>query len=360
MGLHPLLDLALAPDVRRSASFREIAARLSGEELGAGYRAGLAHAPDRGATGRRYFTAYNRRLAAERHPDRDAEHLSLALADWGSRDEQGLTLPDAGGRVRFLQAQVSIRSAAEDPARGEQDPNRGLGRIDLLGAAPEGRLVVASVHYIAPSATRGGTGDTPLRSLLEGLAHTAVAQARRDALAQEIVEAGGPALGDAPPLLLLIGSPRYWEISRRREAQKGAAWIREMERLAGEVEVATGVGVHFLACQTSGDPGWIYAEGGPRFETAPRLVRAWEYGAGRVRPKARPRAKPAAPADLPVEADPTRPIRAYAASEVYRAGDRIDHPTLGLGVVQGSAGQGKVNVLFGERKSVLVHERPLA
>jgi hypothetical protein len=77
-----------------------------------------------------------------------------------------------------------------------------------------------------------------------------------------------------------------------------------------------------------------------------------------VRPKPRPRPKPVDPADIPVEADLSRPIRPYALTDSYGSGDRIDHPTLGLGVVQGVAGNGKISVLFGEKKSLLVHERP--
>jgi len=79
-----------------------------------------------------------------------------------------------------------------------------------------------------------------------------------------------------------------------------------------------------------------------------------------VRPKPRPRPKPIDPADIPVEADLSLPIRSYALTESYGSGERIDHPTLGLGVVQGVAGNGKIFVLFGEKKSLLVHERPVS
>ena len=61
-----------------------------------------------------------------------------------------------------------------------------------------------------------------------------------------------------------------------------------------------------------------------------------------------------------VEADPSRPVRAYAPSDQYTAGDRISHPKLGLGVVQGSMGPGKIHVRFDDRKVVLVHARPAA
>jgi hypothetical protein len=60
---------------------------------------------------------------------------------------------------------------------------------------------------------------------------------------------------------------------------------------------------------------------------------------------------------LVVQADPERPVRRYAVTESYRPGDRIEHPTLGVGVVQGVAGREKVRVRFDDRESVLVHER---
>jgi hypothetical protein len=44
--------------------------------------------------------------------------------------------------------------------------------------------------------------------------------------------------------------------------------------------------------------------------------------------------------------DPTKPARAYAASANYAAGERIAHPTFGVGVVAGSPGAGKIDVIF--------------
>ena len=76
-----------------------------------------------------------------------------------------------------------------------------------------------------------------------------------------------------------------------------------------------------------------------------------------MRAKARPKAKTATPADRPIEADLSRPIRIYAVRESFASGDRIQHPTLGLGIVQGIAGNGKIAVLFGDKKSLLVHRR---
>jgi hypothetical protein len=242
---------------------------------------------------------------------------------------------------------------------GDADPNKGVGKIDLLGVGPEDRLVVVKLKFAAPGATRGGTGDTPLRALLDGLALGAIASANREPLASELAAAVGRTLSDQPPVLALIATPRYWELCRKREAQKGAAWINEMERLAREVEEWIGVQVLYRAVSLQGDPGWEYGEEGPVLAVAPELASAWEARAGVVRPKvaSRPKAQ-AASAETIVEADLSRPIRAYLLTESYRAGDRIFHPTLGTGVVQSSAGVGKVRVLFDGKKALLVHQRP--
>lgn len=360
MGLHPLADLAADKEVRKAAGFRSAAAELTGESLLARYQQELANAPHRHEGGRKYFVAYNSRLAAARKPGRDDEHLSLALVDHCTRSGANLELPDEGGEITFVQAQVPLKSAAEDKAKGDADPNKGVGRIDLLGIGAGDRLVVTQVRYLAPSASRGRTGDTPLRALLEGLSAAAIAQSNLEALREEIAAKTGRSIADEPPTLLILGSPRYWELCRKREAQKGAAWVKEMERLAGEIEEAVGVRVVYLSCKIEGDPGWSYPEGTPVLDGKPRVDRAWEYGAGRVRPKPRPRPRVVDPADVPVEPDLSRPIRRYALSETFERGDRIEHPTLGLGVVQGIAGNGKISVLFGERKSVLVHDRAAA
>ena len=134
-----------------------------------------------------------------------------------------------------------------------------------------------------------------------------------------------------------------------------------MERLAREAEESIGVQVLYLAISLEGDPGWEYGEEGPVLTAAPQLTTAWEARAGIVKPKARPRPKAqAAVVETIVEADLSLPIRDYLLTESYSAGDRIAHPTLGTGVVQGSAGVGKVRVLFDEKKALLVHQRPVS
>lgn len=358
MSRHPLMERARTPEVRQAKGFRAAAAALTGEILADEYQAEREGAPRRSEAGKKYLVAPNRRLSAEPRPGRESEHASIALCRRQEAKGEGLTIPE-DGTLEAIHPSVALRSAPADRKQGVEDPNFGIGSVDLLAVGPEDRLAVAAIRYLPADAKRVSTGDTPLRVLLEGLAHAAVVEANREALLAEIGERLPRPVAEGPPALLLIATPRYWELCRKREAQRGAAWIREMERLAKEIHEQLGMPVHYLALRVSGEPPFDYGSGLPEFKEEPRLVLAWDANAGRVRPKARPRPRKvqAQAEDALVEADPTRPIRSYALSECYTAGDRIQHPTLGLGVVQGAAGPGKIRVLFDEKKSILVHDR---
>ena len=49
--------------------------------------------------------------------------------------------------------------------------------------------------------------------------------------------------------------------------------------------------------------------------------------------------------------DPAKPPRTYAARDSYVAGERVAHPTFGVGVVAGSPGAGKVEVVFRDQRA---------
>jgi len=348
---HPLIALAHDKAVRQAAGFRQAAAELTPDRIAGIYAAEREAAPSVHGTGRTYFVKRTGKPATERHQSRDEEHLGAALVRAAS--DSGLELPDAAGQLRLLDYQVRAKTGpADDPA------TKGITRFDLLGIGPGDRLAVVQLRYLEPSATRCHVGDTPLRVLLDGLAYCAIAEANQEALAQEVAERFGHSVAVEPPHLVVLASPRYWELCRKRSTQKGAGWIRELERIAAEAPSAIGVSVHYLALRLDGDPGWTYAEEGPVLSNRARLLPAWEPGAGRVRPKpkARPRVR-TEPLEKIIEADPSRPVRSYSTSDSYRAGDRIAHPKLGTGVVQGIAGPGKIRVRFDERQSLLVHER---
>jgi hypothetical protein len=354
---HPLIDRARGGGVRQASSFHEAAAALAAELLRSDWDEEVSGAPSRRAAGKRYLAERRRPPARLGSGGRVQEPLALALWRHASDPSRALPLP-GGGTLQLVGARVPLRSGAADATRAD-DPNRGVGEIDLLGVSDAGRLAVVSLAWVPSDAARAGTGDTPLRALLEALAACAIAWANRDALREEIADGFAVELSEQPPMLLLIGVPRYWELCRRRAAQRGAAWIQQMERLAGEVEAGLGVTVRYLAVEPV---EWsLDTDGWPALAGPPVLAPAWEEGAGRVRPRPPRRPRPRTPAEEPaIEADPTRPVRLYAMTESYHPGDRIAHPLFGEGVVQGAAGPGKIEVRFPGEPRVLVHQRPIA
>ena len=358
MSAHPLIELANDREVRQAKGFRQVAADLNGEALEERYQRGVSNAPKRHEVGKKYLVGHTAKRPNGRRNGRDDEHLSIALwRRYAEGEGATLDLPD-GKTVRLLDCQLPLRTAQADKERGNEDPNAGVGVVDLLGILPDGRLAVVDLKFLPPQANRGGTGDTPLRALLQTLGHTAIVDANREAIQSELGEAGGQTISEEAPALILLASPRYWELCRKREAQKGAAWIREFERLARESAQEIGVEVWFLALELEGDPGWEYDAEGPLLDADAQIVPAWEAGAGKLKPKPKP--KPKAEEDPLVEADLSREIRPYALHECFEVGDRIDHSTLGLGVVQSEAGAGKIIVLFGDRKVRLVHQRAVS
>ena len=357
MAPHPILRLAADRETRQSKGFREVAARITAEDLAASWEEEIAGAPRRDEAGKGFLGKHPKKVADKRRPGKDEDHVGQALVRWADGGKRGLALPEEG-EVALIDWQVPRATAKADKAAGESDPNWGVGKIDAIGLGPDDRLAVVMLQVVEPTATRTGTGETPLRLLLQGLAHVAIAQANREALCAEVAEQAGRTPSGEPPALYLAATPRYWELCRKREAQKGAAWIKELERLSLVIEESLGVPVTYLGLALEGDPGWSYDEGGPALDGDPELRKPWERTAGRVKPKPRARARKAAvPEDVIVEADLSRPVRPYGITDSFASGDRIQHPTLGMGVVQGEAGPGKIHVLFGEKKSLLVHER---
>jgi hypothetical protein len=85
-------------------------------------------------------------------------------------------------------------------------------------------------------------------------------------------------------------------------------------------------------------------------DSGARQQRRPSFGAASSRRRAA-RAQ-AAPAEVP-PFDPAKPPRTYAARDSYVAGERVAHPTFGVGVVSGSPGAGKVEVVFGTGARVL-------
>jgi hypothetical protein len=102
--------------------------------------------------------------------------------------------------------------------------------------------------------------------------------------------------------------------------------------------------------------------GGSTAQAGSRQPRRQTFGSGRRSSgSARVDATPVPPFD------PDKPPRKYAPRDSYATGERVAHPTFGVGVVAGSPGAGKVDVVFtgGARvlacaKVMSTLERPIA
>ena len=145
---HPLIELSSDREVKQAAAFRKAAQGLTGAGLAPRFEQERSAAPRLHEAGRRYFVRRGGKPALERRPGRDEEHLASALVRHCREGGAGLPLPDEG-EVDLLDYRVRIKATrADDPE------TKGIGRIDLLGTAPDGRIAVVQLRYVSPTATR--------------------------------------------------------------------------------------------------------------------------------------------------------------------------------------------------------------
>lgn len=368
MSAHPILDLVQDHDVKQAKGFRAAAERITGASLEAAYQQEVAAAPKRSEHGLAHLDVRTGRRAKARQHGKDERHLAEAIARAAKAGNltapnrplelptgEPLTLVDHNVPIRITTTRAAGGAAAEG-AGGDAEASAEIEDIPLLAVLGDDRPAVLVLKFIDADSNRSGANDTPLRLLLQGIAHAAAYDANRTALREEIAKATGKTTGDEAPAVIVAASPRYWELCRKREAQKGAAWIRELERIARESAEAIGCEVFFVALATHGTPGWDYDDEGAVLSGPISLAKAWEGSAGKL--KAKPKSsKKAEPAVVLVEADPDRPARRYSIRDTYAVADLIQHPKLGEGVVQELSGRDKILVLFAGEKKLLVHGR---
>ena len=340
---YPLRTRSVAPEVRQARSFRNEATTLTGAILAEEFAAEVAAVTERGPA-----------ALPERASDdklKEADRVLRALVE-RNRDE-ALVRPEEG-RLVLADAAIALE---ERPSRRSTAPS--IPPIPLLGLGETGRPVVIAAALVAAEDRRIRTGDTPLHLLLRSLAQAAFLHAHRATLT-EILETrcGLPVDLEQPPEVAVLATPHYWELCRKREAQRGAAWIGQMERLAREISSQVGVPVFYWALEVADAKPSDEKVAAERADGSPptTLGPAWEESAARLRARPRSKKARASAEDAIIESDLTRPVRSYAMEESYVPGDRIEHPSLGLGVVQAIAGARKVRVLFGEQIRVLVQD----
>jgi hypothetical protein len=336
--------------VRQAAEFHDAAAQLTPERLAEVYAAERAAAPSVHGAGRTYFVDRSGKPRAS--GARTATRSTSAPRSCATRVIRASNFP-----TRRAAPPARLPGAREDRA-GRRAETKGIARFDLLGIGPGDRLAVIQMRYLEPAATRCHIGDTPLRVLLEGLTYSAIADANRAALAQEILERFGPDRRERAAAAVrgrehaLLGAvPQALDAEGRGVDPRARADLRRGAR-------AIGVPVQYLALRLEGSPGWGYGEQGPGAVGS----RAPVAGLGALRRPREAQAEAAAAHAHRAGAAGRRGRSVAARARLQRErqlprGRSHRASEARTGVVQGSAGAGKIRVRFDERLSVLVHER---
>ena len=97
--------------------------------------------------------------------------------------------------------------------------------------------------------------------------------------------------------------------------------------------------------------------GGLHRYKSPQPVATQPRAASKTATRKKASSKRGASAPPPPEPDLSRPIQPYKMTTQFEVGDRVQHATFGLGVVEELPGPGKMQVCFGEGRKLLIHGR---
>lgn len=364
MTAHPLIELANDASVKAGGSFRAAAEALDGARLAEMYRQEKEAAAAEVRAEVAHFVGHDGSFAGEIAID--AKELALALFNQCELDGVSLKLldgvaprdsdeADAEGvpptEVTLLDYAVPVTALSPRKIKARY---RVISAIDLLGLTSAGRLAVVHCGVMPPKSTKG---DTPLRTLVEGLAQCAVAEAWSESLARQVSEKFERSVVPGPPALVVLANNRYWEIYRKRSLQSAGPWMSALRKLGGEIESALGIPVTFASLKLYGDPPFRLRQGKLILDSDTAIRDGLEPQGDELRSKSKSRSTTTAERVV-VEPDLSRPPLPYSARELYYAGDRVSHPKLGEGVVQQQLGPNKAEVLFeGGKRLVLVMGR---
>jgi len=248
-GVAGMLDFpAMCPTLFRRGWTRrhlnDALAAIDPASVRAEYEALVKAAPTR-ALSSRYLGDRSGIPSSTGPSNRREEHVAMALANM----QQRWPLP-GGQTFELIDYQVPLKARRNDA---------GIGKVDLLGIAEDGRLVIIELKVAGQS---GGAGDAPPIALMEAVRYAAILQANRARIQNEVARIFGRTLSDDPPVLLILGENEWWH-----------SWAASAETLARKVEeVSEALGLPIVlgsleTCELS------YGFGGtaPRLRAIPRL-----------------------------------------------------------------------------------------
>jgi len=174
-----------------------------------------------------YFGGRDGCLSAKNPGNPSEKHLAIALWRLEARWPRA-----GGGRMRLLDYEFPLKASQSDV---------GLGKVDLLGATDQGRLVVVELKVRPKS---GALGDTPLRALMEGLRYAAVVHANHRTIAAEAREHYAIHLSEAPPIVQILAPDDWWRgwCDMGRSIRKAAGeWEPSFLGLSAALEARLGI-----------------------------------------------------------------------------------------------------------------------
>ncbi len=215
-------------------------------------------APSRSAAGKRYFVGHDGSLQAK-DPDRPSEeHLAIAL--WNLKKR----LPRPGGGWELV-------LDYQFPLQGLARADRGLGKVDLLGATDQGRLVVVELKV---RRARSSRGDAPVLALMEGLRYAAVVHANDRDIAAEARTRFDIEVSDEPPIVQVLGPESWWDGWRDMSASTRRAagqWEPRFFELSARLEARLGIVIECLSLEGAELEDITWRAHGPRLGHAPKM-----------------------------------------------------------------------------------------
>jgi hypothetical protein len=208
---------------------------LDSTELADAYQNVQELAPNRHASGKKYFVGHTGITSAGETSTRREEHLAVAL--WNAAQEKKpLTLPD-GEELNLLDYQFPLKATQGD---------KGIGKVDLFGVIGGVRSCVIELK-IHPAGN--GRSDTPLRAFLEGLAYCAIIEANAADIALETQEKFGLRITMQRPALVVMAPAEYW--AGYLDNKWAGDWWSALLELSSQLAASLGLETHFIALRNS-------------------------------------------------------------------------------------------------------------